>query len=322
MRRPSSRHCNYYCTILLLLPIFINAKALECYALSAPLITNPPQFLSSTPADAEITVEMSPELAPHHSELRAWLAESLDIVSKYFAAQPSCNISVFITEQEGGDLTVDSQILTSGERKFSIGIGRQFDYSKLGKSSVLAKEFCRVFLPFPPSYKGWLFTGLASYVEPIARHQRELMTAEDLWLHFYKLYPENTGELFLTELTSPGESEPGGLAYYLILDMKLHELSGNQMSLQKALRSVTRGLKSINPDCVHVSDWLAYLDEFTGTNLAFVTYLVFAFCPVDCHKATNFELLGVKACHSRVEFKRDSCLAKTRLHIENGTCEE
>ena len=96
-------------------------------------------------------------------------------------------------------------------------------------------------VPNMPYEHNWLEEGVATYVEPLIRHQMGLIDSAKLWAELAEGLPEGLSALRQQGLDGNhrwGATYWGGALFCFMADVRLRVQSHNQHNLQEALRGV------------------------------------------------------------------------------------
>lgn len=105
----------------------------------------------------------------------------------------------------------------------------------------LCHEMVHLGVPSMPYEQHWLEEGIATYVEPLIRHEMGLISSSRFWAELAEGLPEGLAALRQQGLDGNhrwGATYWGGALYCFLADVRLRVRSHNQENLQKALRGV------------------------------------------------------------------------------------
>jgi predicted metalloprotease with PDZ domain len=106
---------------------------------------------------------------------------------------------------------------------------------------VLTHEFVHLCVPTLDRRHAWFTEGLATYLEPLARARRGLVTHEACWAAFVKHLPEGlpkAGDLGLDRTPTWGRTYWGGALFCLVADLEIRKATENRQSLEDAVKAL------------------------------------------------------------------------------------
>lgn len=169
-----------------------------------------------------------------------WAERAAHAVTRVYGRFPVPRVAVLVLP--GGRRPVGfGTTLGNGGASIIMWLGAQATEEDLRGDWVLTHEMAHLGLPNLPRAQRWLEEGLATYIEPVARARAGLITPEDAWSSFVTGLPKGLprpGDEGLDGTRSWGRTYWGGALFYLLADLEIRERTGNQRSLDDALRGI------------------------------------------------------------------------------------
>jgi predicted metalloprotease with PDZ domain len=167
----------------------------------------------------------------------------------------------------------------------------------------------------------WAEEGLATYLEPIIRARAGLYTQDALWRSFIEGMPQGQpegGDGGLDVTDSWGRRYWGGSIFWLLGDLEIRKRTGNQRSLDDALRAVNRagGDVSVRWDLDRV---LALADQAVGLDVLRPLRKQLGSAPVRVDLDAVWKSLGVSLSGRRVVYDDTAKLAAIRRSLIHPT---
>ena len=181
-------------------------------------------------------------LAVTREDLRAWCGHAIANLRTVFSAFPDSRLVVFVFPS-GGNGVVFGSTVGSGGPAVSILMARSATSEDLRQDWILTHECIHLAHPSLPRMNHWFEEGLATYLEPLMRARRGVITEEDVWKNFAEQLPNGLpkpGSLGLDQDRGWGATYWGGTLFFLLADVKIREVSGDRKSLDDALRAIVQ----------------------------------------------------------------------------------
>lgn len=191
-------------------------------------------------ADAEIRIQWAPGLQADGASIRRWVIEGAQAMQAYYGRFPVSRLTVQVDEASGAGVQGGKSFgYPAALIRMSVGAGttqRQFrgDW-------MMAHEMVHLAFPSVPDRHLWAHEGLATYVEPLARHQAGQLSARKVWHDLLDGLPKGTAELAragLDDNGSWGATYWGGAYFWLMADITIRQRTGHRKSLRDALRAI------------------------------------------------------------------------------------
>lgn len=196
-------------------------------------------------------------------------------------------------------------------------VGRDVTDAAYNEDWVLVHEMTHLALPEVPSRSTWLLEGNATYVEPIARAQAGQTDRESVWRWSLRGMPKGLpiqGDLGLDNTPTWGRKYWGGAIFWLLVDVRLRQATGNRLGAQDALRAINRRSGG------NTSDWsvdqvMAAGDAATSTTVMTDLYAKMKNDPMPLDLDDLFRKLGVSERARDIQFDDNAPLAAIRRSI-------
>jgi hypothetical protein len=250
-------------------------------------------------------------------EITRWVADSARAVAQYYGRFPASRTIVELTRT--GSRSVDGG-RTVGMRDavvIHVQLGARADASDLACDWVMTHEMVHTAIPDLPEKHLWLEEGLATYVEPIARAQAGLESAEDVWIQLVKGLPlglPEEGDRGLDRTPTWGRTYWGGALFCLLADIEIRERTDNRAGLQDALRAIVASGRSTLTHSP-IDRVLTQADEAVGAPVLSELYARYATSPESVDLAELWKRLGVSMRRGRIAFDDSAPLAHVRRAI-------
>ncbi len=184
------------------------------------------------------TLPGSLKVAPQ--ELRTWCFEAIANLKVAYRSFPTNRLVVMVLPS-GGSGVVFGSTTGSGGPALSILLARGATAEDLRQDWVLTHECIHLSHPGLPRTQHWFEEGLATYLEPLLRARRGVITPEEVWNSFLEYLPNGLpkpGDQGLDHTQSWGATYWGGALFCLMADVQIRERTGNRKSLDDALRAI------------------------------------------------------------------------------------
>ncbi len=172
--------------------------------------------------------------------LLRWVEASLNAVTAYFGRPLDDRFTLFFAP--GTSTATRGETLGGGGASILVRIGTNVTPSTVVRDDwVVAHELIHV--AFPDLYPNhpWFNEGLASYVEPIARAEQGIITAEKVWSDLIEGLPQgypSPTDGGLDQDDTWGRVYWGGSAYFLLADVGIREQTHGAKGLGDAVRAM------------------------------------------------------------------------------------
>jgi len=189
----------------------------------------------------EIAVAFAPgSPGPDRSRILQWVESAARAIATYYGRFPASATRLLIVPRPGRGVSGGRTWAHRGAA-IHIRIGELTTEHDLENDWVLVHEMTHLAFPSLPAQHNWLEEGLATYVEPIARAQAGLLTAEAVWAGLVDGLPKglpSSGDRGLDHTPTWGRTYWGGALFCLLADLEIRRHTGNRRGLQHALRAI------------------------------------------------------------------------------------
>ena len=181
---------------------------------------------------------------------------------------------------------------------------------------VLAHELVHLALPPLKRRHHWLEEGLATYLEPLARHQSGLLATDQVWHWLLQGLPKGlpqAGDQGLDFTPSWGRTYWGGALFCFLADLSIRQQTVNQASLVTALRGINQAGGSMQSKRLWpISELLAIGDRATGTQVLQDLYAEHSVTAVNTDLPALWRDLGVALVDGQIIFNEQARLSELR----------
>lgn len=269
-----------------------------------------------------LDIEFAPgqvDLPP--ASLLKWISNAAYAVAKYYGQFPvrRATLKVNFSGRRSGVFNgttwgFEDSALTR------IAVGQHTTQGELDRDWMLTHELIHMSFPDVPHQHHWIEEGIATYVEPIARAQIGLLTAEEVWVDMARLMPQGEPESYDRGLDHTGtwaSTYWGGALFCLVADVRIRERTHNRKGLQDALRGILRAGGNIESDWPVVDAFQAG-DAAVGVPVLRELYDQMKATPVQVDLPALWKRLGVRVHGRSVVFDDRAPLAAVRRAITAG----
>jgi hypothetical protein len=245
--------------------------------------------------------------------LLAWSRSSSEAVSRWLGGLPVKDVRVLLVPVDGDDIEGMTWGYQGAATRVTVGVDATAE--QVAGSWVLAHELVHMAVPRLPDDQLWLTEGLATWVEPMARAQRGLVTPELAWKWILRGVPKGLpaeGDEGLNHTHTWGRTYWGGALFCLLAEVTLRERTGNRKGLQDAMRGL-RAAGASNEQAWPIERVLAVADRATGTTVLQDLYAQLKATPVTPDLGALWKRLGVRLEGEVVRFDDSAPLAAARL---------
>lgn len=268
-------------------------------------------------AGSEVEVAFLPgPLELGEAPVLGWIDDAARAVTSYYGRYPVPRALILILPGRGhgaGFATARG----NGGAAITSRIGRATTAAELASAWEMTHEMLHVAFPNLAARHSWLEEGLATYVEPIARARLGMIKAEDVWRRFAWGLPHGLpgpDDRGLDHTPTWGRTYWGGTLFCLLADVEIRERTGNQRSLDDALRGILAAGGNISARWP-IERVLSEGDRATGVPVLSELYARMAAAPVDVDLAALWRRLGVRVEGGRVALDDAAPLAAIRAAI-------
>lgn len=255
-------------------------------------------------------------------DFKDWIEVSAQAIASYYGAYPVQQTKIVIHPAEGdcveyGETTFNDE---EGQGEIDVYVGRQATREDLMSSWTLTHEMVHLTFPIVRRSDRWLAEGIATYVEPIARMRKGLISKEEIWEDLVNGLPKgvNGGRIPAMRGTREwGQVYWGGAAYCLIADIKIRKATDNRLGLEDALAAISQK-GGTAASFWNASEALSVGDQFIGQDILVPLYDHFQDRTVQVSLDEIWQALGVVDDDGTIRFDDGAPLAETRDSITSG----
>jgi hypothetical protein len=256
---------------------------------------------------------------PSRVELLSWIEKAALAVSAYYEGFPVPAVALTVHTGRRGSIAGGRTFGDRGRARIMITAGEDTTPAELRESWVLVHEMVHLAFPSMTGH-GWIEEGLATYVEPLARARAGLVPPDEIWRWLLWGVPKGLDAVRsggLDGARSWAATYWGGAAFCFLADVEIRERTGNQKSLDDALRGIVRAGGNVT------ASWpldraLETGDRATGVSVLGELYAKMATDPARVDLASLWKRLGVSTSGGRIVFDDAAPLAAVRRGITNG----
>jgi len=183
----------------------------------------------------------APFAAALDEPLRDWVRGAMESLQGVAGRFPVARAAVFLVPASRGHGVVFGSTGGRGGAAVTILAAPDLRASDLREDWVLTHEFVHLCVPTLDRRHAWFTEGLATYLEPLARARRGLVTPEACWATFVKHLPEGlpkAGDLGLDRTPTWGRTYWGGALFCLVADLAIRKATENRQSLEDAVKAL------------------------------------------------------------------------------------
>ena len=250
-----------------------------------------------------------------------WIETAARAVSEYYGKFPVTRARVLVVPvaNERGVLTGTTWGDVDGFPAFTrMRLGQHTTEQTLRNDWTMTHEFVHTALPSLAPDHHWLEEGSATYVEPIARAQIDILPRQQAWDGMVRDIGKgepHPGDDGLDQTHSWANTYWGGALFCLIADVSIREKTGNRKGLQDALRGILNSGGSIADDWP-ISKVLEEGDRATGTTVLADLYKQMGNAPYEpIDLGQLWKRLGIRDEGGKIEFNDHAPLANIREAI-------
>jgi hypothetical protein len=172
--------------------------------------------------------------------LAAWIEGAARVVHDYYGRPPAPSALVILIPTSGSGIGY-GRTLGNGGASVILPIGEHSTAVELARGWELVHELLHTGFPLLDRDHAWLAEGLATYVEPLLRARRGIITPEEALSHLHRRMPfgqATAGGAGLDRSTSWGRIYWGGAIFCLLADVAIRARTSGKRSLDDALRAI------------------------------------------------------------------------------------
>ncbi len=254
----------------------------------------------------------------HEAQVLDWVRIAARVVRAYYGRPPISRLLVILHGVKGARVGFGSTTGMSGASVL-VSVGQSSTAETLSDDWILIHEMIHTALPELLNHR-WLEEGLATYVEPVARAQAGLLTAETVWREWLGRMRQGlppADDLGLNSSESWGRTYWGGALFCLSADIEIRERTGNRFSLRDALRAIVNHGGNIGV-IWPIERVLAVGDEATGVSVLKELYARQALAPERVDLLALWQKLGVSKQAGQIIWDDTAPLAYVRRGLLQG----
>lgn len=261
-----------------------------------------------------IEVSVPTPLAVNSSAIINWVQRAASAITRFYGRYPVKNVLIVVSPADQG--RIQGGLETAGER-IDIQLGPQTTPADLNDDWMLTHEMFHLSQPDLDDDYRWMSEGMADYLEPIARVQSDQITVPRFWKDLVEGLPQGLpepGDQGLDRTHTWARTYWGGMLYWLLADIRVHEATHNQKSVRDAARAV------LDAGGDGTQDWpleklLDTYDQGTGTTVFKDLHDEMGTKPVSPDLKALWKSLGVIYDNGQISFEDHAPLAALRKSI-------
>lgn len=251
--------------------------------------------------------------APDEAVLRPWIEGAARAVRDHFGRAFITRAQIVVVPVRGRGMSF-GRTLGNGGATIVAMVGRESALADLASGWELIHELLHVSFPKLAREHAWLEEGMATYVEPLLRARRGLITAEDAFARMLERMPHGlpaSDDQGLDHTHTWGRTYWGGAMFCLLADVAIREGTRGARSLDDAFSAVLAAGGNV-AERWEIERVLSVGDAATGTRVLRDAYARMAHARVDVDLAALWKKLGVSARGGSVVFDDAAPLAWVR----------
>jgi hypothetical protein len=267
----------------------------------------------------EATVEAAPRNLTR-AQLLEWVEKRANGVAAYYGGFPVDRMD--LTLESGGWGKVGGGRTLGGRRgariKLSIGSGTTAE--DLAEDWQITHEMIHLAFPSMPGRHSWVEEGLATYVEPIVRARADRSMVDNIWQWLTWGLPQGAEAAARDGLDNSGGRGAtywGGALFCFLADVEIRRRTGNQKSLDDALRGIVHAGGNVNVSWPLASA-LSEGDKAVGVPVLSELYAKMGSKAYSVDVRSLLSRLGVSGGRSHVTYDDGAPLAAIRKGISTG----
>ncbi len=245
-----------------------------------------------------------------------WVVYSTETVIQYYGRFPVRTVDIDL-QVSGGRAVRFGQAFGGSKPRLRIVVGENVTPEMLRRDWILVHEMVHLAMADVPYAHRWLLEGLATYVESIARAQREYLSEDFIWRNFIERMPQGlpqSGDRGLDRTPTWGRTYWGGAIFCLLADVEIRRLTDNDKSLRDALRGVLDAGLSMHASASAMEVFEAG-DRATGVDVLVPLYQKMKADPYPVDLDALWRQLGVTYDGNRVIYDDAAPMAHIRRQL-------
>jgi len=248
--------------------------------------------------------------------LRSWVTGAVLAVHDYYG-RPLISRALVLVEPTAGSGIGFSLTMGNGGASVLAPVGRQSTLAELDGAWQLIHELLHVAFPLLPREQRWFAEGVATYVEPILRARRGIITKEEAFNRLFRRMAfglPGPGDMGLDRTHTWGRTYWGGALFCLLADIEIRTRTQNRRSFDDALRAILAAGGNVASSW-EIARTIAAGDAGTSVPVLAELYAKMARAPAPVDLDRLWKRLGVLPSGASVAFDEEAELAAIRRAI-------
>lgn len=267
--------------------------------------------------DSRISIEIGdPGLLERKDMLLEWVRYSAQTVHHYYGRFPVQTVFINVEVTSGHGVRF-GQAFGGESPVIRVVVGEDITAEMLLRDWILVHEMVHLAMADVPRHHRWWLEGLATYVESIARAQRNYLSEEFIWRNFIERMPQGLpkiGDRGLDLTPTWGRTYWGGALFCMLADIEIRKLTDNRKSLREALRGMLDAGISMHTSATVMQVFEAG-DRATGVAVLVPLYQKMKADPYPVDLDALWSDLGVKLDGFTVVYNDDAPMAHVRKRL-------
>jgi hypothetical protein len=245
--------------------------------------------------------------------LLAWVERNAQIIADYYGRAPLRRTLILLLPEEGHGIRF-SQVLGNGGASIVVPMGRDTSADELSQSWELLHEMLHTAFPNMPSAQAWLEEGMATYLEPLLRARRGLISPEEAFHRLSRRMEHGLpapGDRGLDHTRTWGRTYWGGALFCLLADLEIRKRSHGARSLDDGLRAIVEAGGNV-ADRWPIERVISVADAGTGLTVLAELHAQMGSAPVMTDLPALWKALGVIPGEEGARFDEGAKLAEIR----------
>jgi hypothetical protein len=245
--------------------------------------------------------------------LRKWVLRSAEIVSEYYGGFPVHEVHIALRGRSGNRV-LHGQAYGGAGAIVNIDVGLATTAESLDDDWILIHELIHLAFPTVPRQHHWIEEGISVYVESIARANAGELTADSVWLGFWRGMPNGlpkAGDKGLDYTPTWGRTYWGGALFCLFADIRIRQQTDNEKNLQDALRAIVAAGYDMTKSS-RIREVLAVADQATGVTVLTDLYGEMRSSPYPEELEGLWLALGIDEQAGNIVYDEKAALAEIR----------
>ncbi len=263
--------------------------------------------------DEVIVALLQGQIGLEPDDLIDWVQKRAEAVASYYGQFPVHRALVILAPGGRGIASASG----NGGAAVYFPLSSRATRNKLERDWVLVHEMVHLAFPQVPSLHNWIDEGLATYVEPLARHRLGLMAETKVWGDLVDGLPQGLpkqGDQGLDRTHTWGRTYWGGALYCLLAELEIRRKTRNQKGLMDALRGILAAGGNIS-QAWSLERTLTAADQAIGHPVMTELYTAMKHDPYPVDLDGLWSDLGISKPRSGIVFNPSAPLAGIRQSI-------